>query len=68
MQKFLLFLPDKDTVKGDLLDYGTEIEWYDSQLSRILDTLKEEGRIREYHDYCHGRQWNAFPRSKSNLF
>ena len=39
------FLPDKEAIKGDLLDYGTEIEWYDSQLSRILDILKEKDEL-----------------------
>ena len=39
------FLPDKPTIRKDLLDYGTEIEWYDSQLSQIIDILKEEGEF-----------------------
>ena len=37
------YLPDHDIVRGDLLDYGREIEWFDAQLGAMLKVLDEQG-------------------------
>jgi len=37
------FLPDNSIVKQDLLDYAVEIEWYDKQLVKIIDKIRETG-------------------------
>ena len=62
------FLPDKEAIKGDLLDYGTEIEWYDSQLSRILDTLKEEGELENTLIIVMADNGMPFPAAKATCF
>lgn len=39
------FLPNNDIVKGDILDYCTEIEYFDSHLSKIINILKENNEL-----------------------
>lgn len=39
------FLPDSPVVRGDILDYCVEIEWFDTQLGRILKQLKDAGEL-----------------------
>ncbi|HEU5123122.1 MAG TPA: sulfatase [Verrucomicrobiae bacterium] len=39
------FLPDAPAVRSDLLDYCAEIEWFDTQLGRILKQLQETGEL-----------------------
>lgn len=62
------FLPDKDAVKADLLDYGTEIEWYDSQLLRIIEILKEEGEFENTLIIVMSDNGMPFPSAKANCF
>lgn len=62
------FLPDKVAVKGDLLDYATEIEWYDSQLSLIIDILKKEGEFENTLIIVMADNGMPFPSAKANCF
>ena len=62
------FLPDKEAIKGDLLDYGTEIEWYDSQLSRILDILKEKDELENTLIIVMADNGMPFPAAKATCF
>jgi uncharacterized sulfatase len=39
------YLPDNDVVRGDLLDYAVEIEWFDRQAGRALDALENQGML-----------------------
>ncbi|MCW9706074.1 hypothetical protein J6I44_04385 [Aliifodinibius sp. 1BSP15-2V2] len=39
------FLPDVPEVRSDLLDYYTEIEWFDRQLVQILNLLENRGEV-----------------------
>lgn len=39
------FWPDVDSVRTDMLDYAYEIEYFDQQLGRILEILKEKGEL-----------------------
>lgn len=62
------FLPDKPTIRKDLLDYGTEIEWYDSQLSQIIDILKEEGEFENTLIIVMADNGMPFPLAKATCF
>ena len=33
------YLPDNEVVRSDLADYAIEVEWGDTQIGRVLDTL-----------------------------
>jgi arylsulfatase A-like enzyme len=39
------FWPDVDSVRIDMLDYGFEIEYFDSQLQKMIEKLKERGEL-----------------------
>lgn len=62
------FLPDVSVVKGDLLDYGTEIEWFDHQLSRIIDILKEKEEFENTLIIVMSDNGMPFPSAKANCF
>lgn len=50
------------------MDYGTEIEWYDSQLSQIIDILKEEGEFDNTLIIVMADNGMPFPLAKATCF
>ncbi len=62
------FLPDNLEVRGDLLDYAVEVEWFDTHLNEMILYLKE---INEYdHTIIIVTSDNGmpFPRTKANCY
>jgi len=39
------FLPDSEVVRGDVLDYAIEIEWFDYHLQLMLEYLEQIGEL-----------------------
>jgi len=62
------FLPDAEPVLRDLSDYALEIEWYDRQLGRMLDTLEKRGELANTLVVVTADNGMAFPRAKANLY
>ena len=62
------FLPDVDVVRGDLLDYAMEIEWYDRQLGNMLKYLEEIGELENTIVIVTSDNGKPFPRAKSNVY
>lgn len=62
------FLPNTDKVKKDMLDYYYEIEWFDAQLGKIIDFLKEKGDYENTLIVVTSDNGMPFPRAKSNLY
>ncbi|WP_245957750.1 sulfatase [Niabella yanshanensis] len=62
------FLPDNDTIRGDLLDYAIEIEWFDCHLQKMLDFLKEKGALENTIVIVTSDNGMAFPRAKANCY
>ena len=60
------FLPDVDTVRGDLLDYAVEIEWFDLHLMRMIDYLEEIGELDNTIIIVTADNGMPFPRAKAN--
>ncbi|HLU94136.1 MAG TPA: sulfatase [Membranihabitans sp.] len=60
------FLPDNDIVRGDLLDYGVEIEWFDRHLGMMLDYLEEIGELENTIVIVTADNGMSFPRAKAN--
>ncbi|XOV91709.1 MAG: sulfatase [Bacteroidota bacterium] len=60
------FLPDNDLVRGDLLDYAVEIEWFDLHLQRMLEYLEEIGELDNTIVIVTADNGMAFPRAKAN--
>lgn len=60
------YLPDNGVIRGDLLDYAVEIEWFDSQLQKMLDYLKEKGELNNTIVIVTADNGMPFPRAKAN--
>jgi uncharacterized sulfatase len=62
------FLPDNDLIRGDLLDYAVEIEWFDSHLLKILTYLEEIGELDNTIVIVTADNGMPFPRAKANCY
>ena len=60
------FLPDHDIVRGDLLDYAVEIEWFDLHLQRMLSYLEDLGELENTVVIVTSDNGMPFPRAKAN--
>ncbi len=62
------FLPDNDVIRGDLLDYAVEIEWFDLHLQRMLEYLEQIGELENTIVIVTSDNGMAFPSAKANAF
>lgn len=62
------FLPDDDIIRGDILDYAVEIEWFDLHLNRILNYLDSIGELDNTIVIVTGDNGMSFPAAKANCF
>ena len=60
------FLPDVAEVRGDLLDYAVEIEWFDLHLMRMIEHLEEIGELDNTIIIVTADNGMPFPRAKAN--
>jgi uncharacterized sulfatase len=60
------FLPDVETVRGDLLDYAVEIEWFDLHLMRMINYLEAIGELDNTIIIVTADNGMPFPRAKAN--
>jgi uncharacterized sulfatase len=56
------FLPDNDIVRGDLLDYAVEIEWFDRHLVKMINYLDSIGELDNTIVIVTSDNGMAFPR------
>ncbi len=61
------FLPDHPIVRGDLLDYAVEIEWFDRHLGLILEELARRGELENTLIVVTADNGMPFPYAKANL-
>lgn len=62
------FLPNNDVIRGDLLDYAVEIEWFDLHLQQMLEYLEEIGELENTIVIVTSDNGMAFPSAKANAF
>ena len=60
------FLPDHEIVRGNLLDYALEIEWFDRHLGYMLEYLKQTGELENTIIIVTSDNGMPFPRAKAN--
>jgi len=60
------FFPDNEIVRGDILDYAIEIEWFDLHLQRMLTYLEEIGELENTIVMVTADNGMPFPRAKAN--
>lgn len=61
------FLPDDSIVRSDIADYTLEIEWYDSQLKKMIDFLRQKGELNNTLIVVTSDNGMPFPSAKANL-
>lgn len=62
------FLPDDSVIRGDILDYAVEIEWFELHLTRMLNYLDSIGELDNTVVIVTGDNGMPFPRAKANFF
>ncbi|MDR2919854.1 MAG: sulfatase-like hydrolase/transferase [Tannerella sp.] len=62
------FLPDTEEIRGDMLDYGVEIDWADSHLCKMLNYLDSIGELENTIVIVTADNGMPFPRAKANCF
>ena len=61
-------LPDHPDVRGEILDYGVEIEHFDRHLGRALQVLEDRDELDSTLVIVTSDHGNPLPRSKCNLY
>ena len=61
------FLTDVNLVKSDVLDYYFEIEWFDAQLAKMIQFLREKGELDNTIIVVTADNGMPFPSAKANL-
>ena len=62
------YLPDNDTVRGDICDYYLEIQHFDTEVGKILDILKASGQWDNTIIIICGDNGWQMPRGLANLY
>lgn len=62
------FLPDREVIRGDMLDYAVEIDWFDLHLSRMIAYLEEIGELDNTVIIVTSDNGMPFPRAKANSY
>ncbi|MBI1343339.1 MAG: sulfatase-like hydrolase/transferase [Terrimonas sp.] len=61
------FLPNDSVVRSDIEDYALEIEWFDSQLGRMIEFLRQKGELENTMIVVTSDNGMPFPSAKANL-
>jgi len=62
------FWPDTPEVRGDILDYYTEVEQFDRDVGELLKLVEARGQTAETLVVVTGDNGWPFPRAKANLY
>ena len=62
------FYPDNKTIRGDLLDYANEVEWYDLHVGRAIETLRKQGLLDNTLVIVTSDHGMPFPRIKGQIY
>jgi arylsulfatase A-like enzyme len=60
--------PDHDIVRRDMLDYGVEVEAYDTQVGELLEVLEQSGEMTNTLVIVTSDNGMPFPRSKGHNY
>jgi len=62
------FLPDNELVRGDLADYGVEVEYHDMMIGKALEALSKRGLLDNTIIIVTSDQGMPFPRVKGQIY
>ena len=64
---FPSFLPDDSITRNDVMDYTFEIEYFDSHLQKMIELLRERGKLENTMIVVTADNGMPFPYAKANL-
>ena len=62
------YWPDDEIVRGDVLDYANEVEWFDRQLGVIIERLDAAGELQNTLIVVTSDNGMPFPRVKGQMY
>jgi len=62
------FYPDNEIVRGDLLDYANEVEWFDTQVGRAIKILEDKGLLNNTLVVVTSDHGMPLPRVKGQIY
>ena len=62
------YWPDTAVVRNDMLDYALEVEYFDTQLGRMLEILRQAGELENTIIVVTSDNGMPFPRSKGTTY
>lgn len=62
------YWPDTEEVRNDVLDYASEIEWYDMHLGNMINILRERGLLEDTLIVVTSDNGCPFPRVKGQMY
>lgn len=60
--------PDVPTIRGDVADYGFEVQRFDGDVGRVIDRLERSGELDDTIFVITGDHGMPFPRCKGNVY
>ena len=62
------YYPDHPIIRGDMLDYALEVEWFDQQVGKALRRLEEDGELDHTLVMVTSDHGMPFPRVKGQIY
>lgn len=62
------YWPDTEDVRKDVLDYASEISWFDEHLGKMIETLRETGELENTIIIVTSDNGCPFPRVKGQMY
>ncbi|NIJ44848.1 arylsulfatase A-like enzyme [Wenyingzhuangia heitensis] len=62
------FYPDNVTVRGDILDYAVEVEWFDTHIGKAIKSLEKRGLLENTLVVISSDHGMPFPRVKGQIY
>ncbi|SDR70594.1 Arylsulfatase A [Polaribacter sp. KT25b] len=62
------FYPDNKTIRGDVLDYAVEVEWFDTHVGKAIKSLEKRGLLENTLVFISSDHGMPFPRVKGQLY
>ncbi|CAM3540313.1 sulfatase [Zobellia roscoffensis] len=62
------FYPDNEVVRGDLLDYANEVEWFDTHVGKAIKSLEEKELLKNTLVVISSDHGMPFPRVKGQIY
>lgn len=62
------FYPDNETIRGDILDYAVEVEWFDTHVGKAIKSLEKRGLLENTLVFITSDHGMPFPRVKGQIY